>query len=144
MRVVLFSVFSVIGGYRWSNTVLGYTFKKLKMSTESDSYVSSRFTSHLVFSWDVSQKRFAILSWDKIMAWIIISVVYSSKDFFQRIFKRQTQFIIWCTCVSAIWFLNFKQYGGEGMHYLQLHVWVYQRRTKWRNAKTCGCCFFPT
>lgn len=42
--------------------VLGYRFKKLKISTESDSYVSSRFTSHTEFGWDVSQKRFAIVS----------------------------------------------------------------------------------
>lgn len=59
--VALFSVF-VISGYRWSNVVLGYRVKKLKMSTESDSYVPSRFKSHLEFGWDVSQKRFAIVS----------------------------------------------------------------------------------
>ena len=51
-----------INGYSWSNTILGHRFKKLKMSTESDSYVSSRFISHLEFGWDVSQKRFAIVS----------------------------------------------------------------------------------
>lgn len=62
LRVVLFSDFSVIGGYRWSNTVLGYIFKKLKMSTESDSYIPSRFKSHLELGWDVSQQRFAIVS----------------------------------------------------------------------------------
>lgn len=79
--VALFSVF-VISGYRWSNAILGYRVKKLKMSTESDNYVPSRFKSHLEFGWDVSQKRFAIVSWDKIMAWIIISPAYASKDIF--------------------------------------------------------------
>lgn len=132
--MVLFSVFSVIGGYRWSNTVLEYRVKKLKMSTESDNYVPSRFKSHLEFGWDVSQKRFAIVSWDKIMAWIIISLAYSSKDIFSEVILK-TQFIIWCIWVSTIWFFNFKWYG-EGIHYLKLYVQIYQMRTKWRYART--------
>lgn len=87
--VALFLVF-VISGYRWSNAILGYRVKKLKMSTESDNYVPSRFKSHLEFGWDVSQKRFATVSWDKIMAWIIISPSYASKDIFFRGYFKDT------------------------------------------------------
>lgn len=54
------------------------------MSTEFDNYVPSRFKLYLEFGWDVSQKRFVIDSQDKIMAWIIISLAYSSKDFFSE------------------------------------------------------------
>ena len=113
--VALFSVL-VISGYRWSNAILGYRVKKFKMSTESDNYVLSRFKSHLEFGRDVSQKRFAIVSWDKIMAWIIISPAYASKDsFFREYFKDTVHNLMYV-------FLQFDSLISDGMvkgiHYL--------------------------
>lgn len=61
LGVVICSVLSVVGGYNGQMQLLSIDLK-LKMNTESNSYIPSRFKSHFEFGWDVSQKRFAMVS----------------------------------------------------------------------------------